>query len=294
MTERIGNLSVDERKLLIASNDAQSDRHALHRAMATIWAMRLEANRDELERIRSEVYARPAKPISVEESQRLPEPTIKALEVELTVCRLPQAHILQRVTRTKSDRKRVRSTIPARPDTYGMARLPSLPKRSEYADIDDAIGRDMRKLLQLRFPRNWRDTVSLAFIARKLKPHLTLQAQVNYVARRFIIERNGARLRNGRIVRIARTNAELVLLGKLIISRNEARAKQLRIETTIDGTREAAWAEIRAILGDALFSALESCDSVTEAVALASKNDGRGPATHWRNIAKVRARIIRP
>lgn len=209
----------------------------------------------------------------------------------------PQSLLVIEDTKAKAKRKRVKrelSVVPSPPDTTRLSRLPSLDKRSEYADIDRSIGRCTRVALQRKFPRAWRETISLAFITRKLKPHLNLDARVAYVARRYLIERSGANIRQGRIVRIAKSNQELTLLAKLIVTKNESKAKQLRFETTIDGTRGAVWTEIRSILGDTLFLCLTTDDTVTEAVYRASKLDNIHVATLWRRLATVRARIIRP
>lgn len=200
----------------------------------------------------------------------------------------PPENVVNRYTQTVSN-KRVKPTMPLAPDAYGCAKLPDLEPINPNAEYADAIGVDFLSALQLKFPRNWRETISLAFLVCKLRPHLSIQARVDYVTRRYLIERTGAHIRHGRIVRIAKTNQEIELLAKLVQTKNEAKAKQLRFETAVDGTRDAVWQEIRAILGDELFTALQTLP-LTEAIASCST-----PArTLYRKLANVRARIIRP
>lgn len=235
-----------------------------------------------------------------EESERLPESAISEHTASATICRLPQADILQRVTTKAPDRKRVKSTMPLSPSAYGLARLPEVESTitvltigNERHNVDDsyiqAIGFCSVVALIRKFPRAWRETMSIAFIARKLKPNLKLNSFVSYVSKRYLVERSGASIRHGRIVRIAKTNEELTILAKLVVTKNEAKAKQLRFETTIDGTRGAVWQEIRAILGDSFFDVLKD-NPIETAITLS----GMSRATCHRKLAAVRARIIKP
>lgn len=163
---------------------------------------------------------------------------------------------------------------------------------NQYVDTRyvKAVGRCTVVALVKCFPRSWQDVMSTAYMARVLKPEQSISTRIKYIQRKHLQLSTGGRFnKNGRIVVLAKTNSEVDLLAKIVQTKSEEKAKQLRFETILDGTRNSAWRVIREMLGESFFEALK-----VHGIEPAIVASGLSRATAHRRLANVRARLIRP